>query len=299
MLGNNWSAFCLQKDLATLDAAHKCNRTLCGFWWQNILTGTYRPLASISRSEKQQLWPHITARWAERTAVLEGLPEISPGLRAPPGPGNRGFRASCLITFWKHKGHSFWPRGIPWGSVLQVMGKPQAYKLSGHNPSPFKREDYSKEGLRLELRNRAYHRAKRPENLPNVSGRNHQEHIPLKIFPHQSGNPSDNNSFLGANCKLSFLYVILYFPKHLVAYCLCNIFHSISFDRAPSICFLIMRLLTTRCFASLVLPKHFTLTSITALRNFYSRYLFTQSICPFRLSTTRAEASRPAHGGYW
>lgn len=180
------------------------------------------------------------------------------------------------------------------------MGKPQAYKLSGHNPSPFEREgDYSKEGLKLELRNGAYHRAERPENLPNMSGRNHQEHIPLKIFPQQSGNPSDNNSFLGANCKLSFLYVMLYFPKHWGAYCLCSIFHSISFDRAPSICSLIMRLLMMRGFASLVLPKHFTLTSVAALRNFYSRYLFTQSICPFRLSTTRAEASRPAHGGYW
>lgn len=88
--------------------------------------------------------------------------------------------------------------------MLLEMGKPQAYKLSGHNPSPFEIDgDYSKEGLRLALRDKAYSRAEGPENLPNVSCRNHQEYIPLKIFPHRHGNPSDSNSFLGANHKLS------------------------------------------------------------------------------------------------
>lgn len=37
---------------------------------------------------------------------------------APPRPGDPGFGAPYLITFW--------PWGIPWGSGLQVMGKPQA-----------------------------------------------------------------------------------------------------------------------------------------------------------------------------
>ena len=96
------------------------------------------------------------------------------------------------------------------GSVLQEMGKPQAYKLSGHDPSPFEIDrDYSKEGLRLALRDGAYSRAEGAENLPNVSCRNHQGHIPLYILPHRHGNPSDSDSFLGANHKLSFLYITL------------------------------------------------------------------------------------------
>lgn len=72
----------------------------------------------------------------------------------------------------------------------QEMGKPQAYKLSGHDPSPFEIDrDYSKEGLRLALRDRAYSRAEGAENLPNVSCRNHQGHIPYTYFPTGMGIP--------------------------------------------------------------------------------------------------------------
>ena len=146
----------------------------------------------------------------------------------------------------------------------------------------------------MTLRNRAYSRAKWPENPPDVSRRSHQDDFPLKIFPRWHGNPSDSNSFLWANHKLSLPVFTALVSQALGHTLFCNIFHSVNFDRAPPTCFLVMRLLRTRCFASLVLRKRFTLTSIIALRNFYSLYLFTQSIRPFRLWATTAEASRPS-----
>lgn len=122
----------------------------------------------------------------------------------------------------------------------------------------------------MTLRHGAYSRAEWPENPPNVSRRSHQDDFPLKIFPRWLGNPSDSKSFLWVNHKLSLPVFSALVSQALGHTLFCNIFHSVDFDRAPPTCLLVMSLLRMRCFASLVLPKQFTLTSIIALRTFYS-----------------------------
>lgn len=151
---------------------------------------------ALTSNHSQVSWENCSVRRAARKPLWP---------QASPGPGDQGFRAPYLIIFEKHKGHSFWPWGIPWGSVLLAMGKPQA---NGHFRSQF--STLYNRGMRDSGRRRdsAYNRDKGPDNLPNVLCRSYQEHFPLRIFPCWHGDSSDSNPFLWVNHKLS-LHVCL------------------------------------------------------------------------------------------